>query len=67
VRAYLGQVVLPVLRLEVLPRFPGPVEEGLRDAVQDSRTVPVAQIRGQARAEPFTVCTSCGDPPPAGR
>ena len=47
-RAHLGQVALPVPRLDVLPRFPGPVEEGLRDAVQDRRTVPVAQIRGQA-------------------
>jgi hypothetical protein len=48
VRAHLDEVVLPVPRLEVLPRFPGPVGEGLRDAVEQSRPVPVAQVRGQA-------------------
>ena len=30
-------------------------------------SISAAQIRGQASAEPFTVCTSCRGPPPAGR
>jgi hypothetical protein len=42
------QAVPAVACVQVLPRQPGPVLEGLRDAVQQGRPVPVARVRGQA-------------------
>ena len=46
--AHLGEAVLAVARFKLLPRLPGWVEEGLRDAVEPGRPAPVARVGGQA-------------------
>ena len=49
VGAHLVEAVLEVARFKFSPRLSSPVEEGLRSAVERSRAVPVASVRGQAR------------------
>ena len=46
--AQLGEAVLAVACFKLLPRLPGWVEEGLRDAVEYGRPAPVACVGGQA-------------------
>jgi len=41
--AHLGEAVLAVARFKLLPRLPGWVEEGLRDAVEHGRPAPGCQ------------------------
>lgn len=49
VGAHLAEAVPAIARFKLLPRLPSGVEEGLRDAVERGRPVPVARVRGQAR------------------
>ena len=49
VGAHLVQAVPAVACFKLLPRLPGPAEEGLRNAVEHGRPVPVTRIGGQAR------------------
>jgi len=49
VGAHLVEAVLEIARFKFSPRLSSPVEEGLRSAVERSRAVPVASVRGQAR------------------
>jgi len=46
VTAHLVEAVLAVVRFKLLPRLSGPVEEGLRDAMEYGRLAPVADVRG---------------------
>jgi hypothetical protein len=48
VGAHLVQAVPAVACFKLLPRLPGPAEEGLRNTVEHGRPVPVARIGGQA-------------------
>src|SRR5215831_2114884 len=47
--AYQVEAVLPVACFKLLPRLSRTVQEGLRDAVQHGRPVPVAGVGGQGR------------------
>src|SRR5580704_16652067 len=49
VRANLGQAFAAIPGFRLLPRFAGPVEGGLRDAVEHAGLRPLARIRSQAR------------------
>jgi hypothetical protein len=48
VRLRLVEALLAVARFGILPGFARPVQDGLRDAVQDGGAGPLAGVRGQA-------------------